>query len=251
MFHGIINSKFKWQLTSLHNNIRDHFTGKHPRTRIIHPQYLVNENLRILVERNIHLNFKLDETQHILDVGCGSKPYQYILPKISWFGIDVCDGPKVDLVIDNTNNWNISNDEFDAVLCTEVLEHAVDPGFVLDEIYRVMKPGAVALITTPFIYGIHGSPNDYRRYTHYGLTDECGAFEIVDSGLLGGIGSSTVININNWICISLSKSLLASLCFMPILFIHCLVFNLIGRGFDRLDKTGNFGTNSWVLLRKY
>jgi SAM-dependent methyltransferase len=251
MAQGIINDKFKWQLTSLLNNFRDHLIGIHPTTRIIHPQYLVNENLRLLVEKKIYCNFNLTETQHILDVGCGLKPYQYIIPKISWFGIDVANGPKVDLVVGGSIKWMISNDEFDAVLCTEVLEHAVDPGFVLAEIYRVMKPGAVALITTPFIYGVHGSPNDYRRYTHYGLIDECAEFEIIDSGQLGGIGSSTVININNWISTNLSKSFFASFFCMPIFFIHCFIFNLIGKGFDWFDKTGNFGTNSWVLLRKH
>jgi SAM-dependent methyltransferase len=250
MAESIQNYKFKLRLSYLLNKFRDQLLGVHPRTRIIHPQYLVNENLRLLVEKIMYVNFKGNKKQHILDVGCGLKPYQYTLPENSWFGIDIYDGPKIDLVIEDINYWKISSNKYDFVLCTEVLEHAVDPDFVLDEIYRVMKPGAIALITTPFIYGVHGAPNDFRRYTNYGLIDNCYGFEVLESGLLGGIGSATVININNWISINLSKNLLLNLCLTPVYLIHCAIFNFIGKGFDLLDKTGDFGTNSWVLLKK-
>ncbi len=105
----------------------------------------------------------------MLDVGCGLKPYQYTLPKISWFGFDISDGPKA------------------------------DPDFVLHEIQRMKKSGAVALISIQFIYGVHWALNEYRRYTNYGLIHNCYGFKVVDSGLLGGIGSASVINLNNWV----------------------------------------------------
>lgn len=38
---------------------------------------------------------------------------------------------------------------FDVVLCMDVLEHVRDPQAVLGEIYRVLKPGGVALTTVP------------------------------------------------------------------------------------------------------
>jgi SAM-dependent methyltransferase len=224
--------------------------GTHPRTRISHPQFLVNENLRLLVEKKFIGNCRLNESQNILDVGCGLKPYRYNLPKASWFGIDIYDGPEVDLVINGADNWKISDCEFDAVLCTEVLEHAINPALVIDEIWRVLKPGGVALITTPFIYGIHGEPNDFRRYTHLGLIRDCDGFVVMAAGLLGGIGSSTVININNWISSILSRRFSLQILLMPLFLIHCIVVNSAGRVFDNLDKTGGFGTNAWVLISK-
>jgi hypothetical protein len=135
----------------------------------------------------------------MLDVGCGLKPYQYTLPKISWFGFDISDGPKVDLIIGGSKKWKVSSHKFDGVLCTEVLEHAADPDFVLHEIQRMKKSGAVALISNQFIYGVHWALNEYRRYTNYGLIHNCYGFKVVDSGLLGGIGSASVINLNNWV----------------------------------------------------
>jgi 2-polyprenyl-3-methyl-5-hydroxy-6-metoxy-1,4-benzoquinol methylase len=38
---------------------------------------------------------------------------------------------------------------FDMVVCLDVLEHVADAGLVLSEIYRVLKPGGVALTTVP------------------------------------------------------------------------------------------------------
>ncbi len=58
---------------------------------------------------------------------------------------------------------------FDLVLCTEVLEHVDDPDQVVREIRRVLKPGGKLLLSMPFNYFIHGAPNDYRRYTVFGL----------------------------------------------------------------------------------
>ena len=38
---------------------------------------------------------------------------------------------------------------FDIVICTEVLEHLVDPNIAISEMYRVLKQGGCAIITTP------------------------------------------------------------------------------------------------------
>lgn len=46
---------------------------------------------------------------------------------------------------------------FDAVLLGEVLEHQLDPGKLLDEARRVLRPGGRIVITTP--YGIHPYPD--------------------------------------------------------------------------------------------
>ncbi len=43
----------------------------------------------------------------------------------------------------------IEDDTFDAVVCTEVLEHVVDPHSVLAGIQRVAKRGARVVITFP------------------------------------------------------------------------------------------------------
>lgn len=50
-----------------------------------------------------------------------------------------------------------ANGSFDAVLLGEVLEHQLDPGKLLEEATRVLRPGGRIVVTTP--YGVHPYPD--------------------------------------------------------------------------------------------
>jgi SAM-dependent methyltransferase len=58
---------------------------------------------------------------------------------------------------------------FNAVVCTEVLEHVPEPLEFLREIHRVIAPDGVLLLTTPMFWGLHEEPYDFYRYTNHGL----------------------------------------------------------------------------------
>ena len=51
------------------------------------------------------------------------------------------------------------------IICAELLEHVPEPQVVLSEMNRVLVNSGYVLITTPFIYRMHGDPSDYARYT--------------------------------------------------------------------------------------
>ena len=71
--------------------------------------------------------------------------------------------------------------DFDFVLCTEVLEHVADPWLAVREIRRVLKPGGVALMTSPFMWPWHGSMRyaDFWRFTADGWRVLCRDFATV------------------------------------------------------------------------
>jgi SAM-dependent methyltransferase len=72
-------------------------------------------------------------------------------------------------------------ESFDAVLCTELLEHVPDPRLVLEEANRVLRIGGKLVITAPFLYPVHADPYDFGRYTDHYWTEilaELGFHEI-------------------------------------------------------------------------
>src|SRR5690606_22611315 len=44
---------------------------------------------------------------------------------------------------------DLGNDTYDSVVSFQVIEHIRDDLFFLQEIHRVLKPGGIALLTTP------------------------------------------------------------------------------------------------------
>ncbi len=79
------------------------------------------------------------------------------------------------------NNRDIIPDEYyDVVICTEVLEHTLNPFAAVNEIYRILKVEGVLVMTTPFNFRIHGPLPDCWRFTEYGLRELLKKFRKVD-----------------------------------------------------------------------
>lgn len=70
-----------------------------------------------------------------------------------------------DLVFSIEEKFPIENSKFDAVLCMNVLEHIYNFDNVVSETFRVLKKGGYFVFAVPFMHHIHGSPDDYFRYT--------------------------------------------------------------------------------------
>ena len=109
----------------------------------------------------------------ILDVGCGSKPYQRLFNVDRYTGLDLdSSGARSSGIADRLYDGEVfpfEDEEFDGLICTQVLEHVANPDFFLDECCRVLKPGAIAIFTVPFIWSEHEKPSDFSRYTSFGI----------------------------------------------------------------------------------
>jgi SAM-dependent methyltransferase len=67
------------------------------------------------------------------------------------------DNSKIDLVSDITQ-IPASDASFDAILCSEVLEHVPEPTHALSEFARLLKPNGTLILTAPFSSNVHFAP---------------------------------------------------------------------------------------------
>jgi ubiquinone/menaquinone biosynthesis C-methylase UbiE len=70
------------------------------------------------------------------------------------------DTSRIDLVSDITA-IPAPDASFDAILCSEVLEHVPEPTHALDEFLRLLKPGGTLILTAPFASLVHFAPYHY------------------------------------------------------------------------------------------
>jgi len=83
--------------------------------------------------------------------------------------------PDVDM-----QNLPYEDNVFDFVVSDQVFEHLEDPQKAMNESYRVLKKGGIAIHTTCFINYIHPDPIDLWRFTPEGLRYLCrDFFEII------------------------------------------------------------------------
>ena len=129
-----------------------------------------------IIERFIAVELsKICETRvdsgTILDLGCGTVPYlDYYKERFSKTILADYEArsPYTNCFMD-AHKITLKDSSIDCVLLIEVVEHLHDPKTALSEISRVLKPGGSLIITWPFMHGMHEIPNDYTRFTEFGM----------------------------------------------------------------------------------
>ncbi len=107
----------------------------------------------------------------LLDVGCGNSPFKHLLTdEAKYYGIDVkeaiaFDYKNAEITVFDGNYIPFEDEYFDYIICTEVMEHVINPQILISEIKRVLKTNGQAVITIPWSARFHYKPYDYHRYT--------------------------------------------------------------------------------------
>jgi SAM-dependent methyltransferase len=136
----------------------------------INPFFIIRKGIYSAIKKEaVNLNGKL------LDFGCGAKPYKKLFININeYIGLDIeneghsHEKEDIDVFYDG-KKIPFKNEYFDAVFSSEVFEHIFDIEEVLPEINRVLKLNGQLLVTVPFIWNEHETPNDFGRYTSFGI----------------------------------------------------------------------------------
>jgi len=129
---------------------------------------IITQPDRILIKREIS-SFGSFMTGNLLDVGGGSGK-RYKFNTRSHRSLDI--KPTADIVA-SADAIPLKSNSIDSIICSQMLEHVKNPAKCLSEMFRVLKPGGYAILTAPQMNELHEEPNDYYRYTIFGLCGLC------------------------------------------------------------------------------
>jgi len=183
-----------------------------------------------------------------LDLAAGRLKYKKLLCRACdeyiAHEMSLCDG--VDLVSD-ISHIPAADASFDTIICTEVLEHVINPWSAVQEIKRLLKSGGICIATAPFVFPYHPRPGDFFRYTKDGLVvlfrDE--DFEIIESDYYSEF-FSTISEFIKIYFFDPAKSQRRGKVGNKII----ITIQKVAKFLDKFIKTDKIYSNSYVIVKK-
>ncbi len=124
-----------------------------------------NSTLRMLEYEKLS---SIELTGKVLDLGGGKNArYKKYLPATISELVSINIDKNIDptFLIRPGEKFPLEDNSIDSCITLNTLEHVYDPKFLIEEILRVLKPGGKVHITVPWIFRIHGHPDDFSRFT--------------------------------------------------------------------------------------
>jgi SAM-dependent methyltransferase len=142
------------------------------RLSFFNPHYIQNR-----LTTDILIKYKDFARGVLLDIGSGESPYREIFTPsvVRYISLDYISrfNSKIEGIDINADCRYLpfKPNSFETILSTHVLEHVRDPRKLLSEAYSVLKDNGYLIIVVPQTWSLHSIPNDYHRFTEYGIRD--------------------------------------------------------------------------------
>ena len=116
----------------------------------------------------------LPDGSRVLDAGAGELRYASAFARHHYLALDMAVGDaNWDYsrlsVLGDLERLPLASQSCDAALSVVTLEHVRRPDKALEELARVLRPGARLLLVVPQEWEVHQAPHDFFRFTRYGL----------------------------------------------------------------------------------
>lgn len=213
---------------------------------LTNPSWLVLRRRRLIFQKWIT---RLEGRDlNVLDVGGRLQPYRQLLEgRIRrYVAIDLVLTPLVDMVASG-GQIPLKGGQFDVVICTQMLEYAPEPRAVIEEIYRMLKPGGVLLLSVPAV-GLRDADEDSWRFLPGALRLLVSPFSqseiVAEGGSVLGFFRTINICMNVFVRFAVLRTVFQ--------WTLCPILNLCGEFLDRVapSKDGVFAPNYSVWARK-
>lgn len=127
----------------------------------------------------------------LLDAGAGRQAYRALLQESCavYESLDLGDATgRIDHVAD-LQQTGLPDAQYDAIFCTQVLQHLPEPARAIREMARLLKPGGRLVISVPHLVWLHNEPHDYWRFTHHGMRHLCeqAGLQMLSAEKVGGL----------------------------------------------------------------
>ena len=148
-----------------------------------------------LIADNYDKNLRQHAKGKLLDLGCGKVPFfaayrEFVKDNIcvDW-GNTFHKSEYLDYEIDLNNKLPFSDNEFDTIILSDVLEHIPLPQQLWTEMARILSRNGIIIMNVPFFYWIHDLPYDYYRYTEFALRRfvDISGLKLIKLESIGGI----------------------------------------------------------------
>lgn len=112
---------------------------------------------------------------NILDVGSydvnGSYKHLFSEDRFNYKGLDMEEGPNVDIVLKNPYDWDaLATDQFEVIISGQAFEHTEFFWITMSEMTRVLKKDGLLCIIAPNGFVEHRYPVDCYRFFTDGMT---------------------------------------------------------------------------------
>ena len=140
------------------------------------------------------------EEEAILNLGSGPRE---VSDKRKIINLDIYTYKNVNVLAD-IQRIPFKDNSIGGVIDIVVLEHIENPHLVINEIFRILKPGGYTYTVVPFIFGYHSSPNDFYRWTPEGIKKLFSGFEEIEIGIYSGPTSAMLLMLHEWLSLFFS-----------------------------------------------
>lgn len=141
----------------------------------MHKYTIFDHNWLVLKINNMNVQQRLPDMKGVVyDFGCGTRPYETDIMQFAdrYVGVDwsnTLHGLDADVVANLNEPLPIEGSIADTVVSFQVLEHLSEPQTMINEAFRILRPGGRVFLSVPFQWHVHEAPYDFYRYTCYGL----------------------------------------------------------------------------------